>query len=291
MPGSASPVLCCPRGNEEGTEKKSRRYIHERASYLPTKKGGGGIKCTGRAILRSLLRLYAQWMIRYLHPRKAPWKEIADLWIREGTQGRGVIVSKTDLTDTLNAIPNTAPYLQRCLKSFIELEIRQNINTADHRIQSEPLWHNWRFEIQLPKARAEIWREDLGVNHFYDLLDAQSEPFEPSDWREFFNQLTPNEDQERMLDELQRIWDAVDRGGDQIGEDLWKNSQPPRPDTLINQNVALFLLVLLVRPSVSVHRAIAAMPTKRGSKASQWAGGENKKQKTEGGPAPECRNT
>ena len=182
---------------------------------------------------------YAQWMIRYLHPRKAPWKEIADLWICEGTQGRGVIVSNIDLTDTLNAIPNTAPYLQRCLKSFIELEIRQNIKTADHRIQSEPLWHNWRFEIQLPKARAEIWREDLGVNHFYDLLDTQSEPFEPSDWREFFNQLTPNEDQERMLNELQMIWDAVDRGGEQIGEDLWKNSQPPRPDTLVNQNVAL----------------------------------------------------
>ena len=38
---------------------------------------------------------YAQWMIRYLHPRKAPWKEIADLWICEGTQGRGVIVSKS----------------------------------------------------------------------------------------------------------------------------------------------------------------------------------------------------
>ena len=42
-----------------------------------------------------------------------------------------------------------------------------------------------------------------------------------------------------MLDELQLIWDAVDRGGDQIGEDLWKNSQPPRPDTLININVAI----------------------------------------------------
>ena len=42
---STEPTL---RTNEEGTEKKSRRYIHERASYLPTKKGGGGIKCTGR---------------------------------------------------------------------------------------------------------------------------------------------------------------------------------------------------------------------------------------------------
>ena len=72
-----------------------------------------------------------------------------------------------------------------------------------------------------------------------DPLDTQSEPFEPSDWREFLNQLTPNEDQERMLNELQMIWDAVDRGGEQIGEDLWGNSQPPRPDTLINQNVAL----------------------------------------------------
>ena len=82
---STEPTL---RTNEEGTEKKSRRYIHERASYLPTKKGGGGIMhweshCEA---------FYAQWMIRYLHPRKAPWKEIAGLWICEGTLGRGVIV-------------------------------------------------------------------------------------------------------------------------------------------------------------------------------------------------------
>ena len=68
------------------------------------------------------------------------------------------------------------------------------------------------MKFSYPEARAEIWREDLGVIHFYDLLDTQSEPFEPSDWREFFNQLTPNEDQERMLNELQMIWDAVDPG-------------------------------------------------------------------------------
>ena len=79
---STEPTL---RTNEEGTEKKSRRHIHERASYLPIKKGGGGIMhweshCQA---------FYAQWMIRYLHPRKAPWKETADRWICEGTLGRG----------------------------------------------------------------------------------------------------------------------------------------------------------------------------------------------------------
>ena len=56
---STEPTL---RSNEEGTEKKSRRYIHERASYLPIKQGGGGIMHWAS----HCEAFYAQWMIRYL---------------------------------------------------------------------------------------------------------------------------------------------------------------------------------------------------------------------------------
>ena len=66
---SISPEL---NQDELGTKKRSRRYIHEDASYLPQKEGGGGIMH-----LKSHIKAFqAQWLIRYVDPRKAPWKDI-----------------------------------------------------------------------------------------------------------------------------------------------------------------------------------------------------------------------
>ena len=65
------------RTDEIGTSKRSRRYIREAASYLPTRKGGGGIMHW----LSHANAFYAEWIIRYLHPRRAPWKHILTHWI------------------------------------------------------------------------------------------------------------------------------------------------------------------------------------------------------------------
>ena len=58
--------------NEEGTSKRARRWIHEMASYLPWSKGGAGIlhwesHCKA---------FYASWIVRFLDPRRSPWKDV-----------------------------------------------------------------------------------------------------------------------------------------------------------------------------------------------------------------------
>ena len=71
---AANPEL---HSNEDDTAKRSNRYMTETASYLPQKEGAGSIMH-----LRTHIKAYqAQWVIKYLDPRRAPWKEVLDNWI------------------------------------------------------------------------------------------------------------------------------------------------------------------------------------------------------------------
>ena len=85
---AAKPEL---RTNEEGTETSAKRYIKRDASYLPQKKGGGGIM----HIRNHITAFQAQWIIKYLDPRNAPWKDVLDRWILNDDQlGRGTILCR-----------------------------------------------------------------------------------------------------------------------------------------------------------------------------------------------------
>ena len=71
-----SPYL---EATEEGSQRHPRRYIHEKASYLPRKEGGAGAMHWP-----STVRAYqAHWVRRYLDPREAPWKQVADFYIAD----------------------------------------------------------------------------------------------------------------------------------------------------------------------------------------------------------------
>ena len=59
--------------NEEGTKKNARAYIVKPASYLPQKKGGGGLM----HLKSHIQAFYAQWGRRYLQPSNPPWKSVA----------------------------------------------------------------------------------------------------------------------------------------------------------------------------------------------------------------------
>jgi hypothetical protein len=66
----------------------------EKVSYLPLHKGGAGIMhwpshCEA---------YYATWIIRYLHPRAAPWKSIARFYAR-GKELRSTVVARSSLVD------------------------------------------------------------------------------------------------------------------------------------------------------------------------------------------------
>ncbi len=102
---ASNPELC---SNEEGTTKKSNRWIREMASYNPRRKGGAGVMhwpshCAA---------FYAQRIIRYMHPRKSPWKTILRSWIRND-----FIEDATILENCLNNNRTNIPKTQKHIKA------------------------------------------------------------------------------------------------------------------------------------------------------------------------------
>ena len=83
---AAAPDL---RGNEAGTSTAVAPQIAKAASYLPTKEGGAGLM-HWRAHVKAF---QMQWVLRYLDPRKAPWKDVLDHWIaNEYHVGRKIVM-------------------------------------------------------------------------------------------------------------------------------------------------------------------------------------------------------
>ena len=89
---ASDPTL---RSNEEGTSKRARRWTHEMASYFPWSKGGAGIlhwesHCKA---------FYASWIVRFLDPRRAPWKDILRHWISDEYIHEAIILSSASPND------------------------------------------------------------------------------------------------------------------------------------------------------------------------------------------------
>ena len=172
--------------NEMGSEA-AHRWIAEAASYLPTKKGGAGIMhwqshCEA---------FYAHWIIRYLHPRKAPWKDIASIWIDDAHIGPAIIMtSSVPDDDLMEDIPKRAHYLRRCMRAFLSLKIKQNLEIEDLSIIAEPIWHNRRYDIDVRKLHR--WQEQLSTNRLYELLTDKMKPFTRDEWDAYFDQVNPN---------------------------------------------------------------------------------------------------
>ena len=98
---------------EAGTSSKCRRWIHERASYLPVAKGGAGVTHWAS----HCEAYYAEWIVRYLHPRRAPWKTLLRHWIDEEFLHEGILVLHAHGSDRSNQLPYTATYMKRCLRT------------------------------------------------------------------------------------------------------------------------------------------------------------------------------
>ena len=179
---STDPLL---ESDAKGSER-CRRWIHEKASYLGMKRGGAGIMHW----LSHCEAFYAQWMIRYLHPRRAPWKEILDHWLH-GHIGRAILVANVDREDILDKIPPGATYIRRCLSAFLSLKVTQNLDLLDETVQAEPAWYNHRFSIKVRKDSFKFLTETLNVHHVSDVLDKNSKPFSDDEWNRLLDATRP----------------------------------------------------------------------------------------------------
>ena len=187
---AANPEL---HTDEEGTAKKSRRYIAHVASLLPQKKGGGGIMH-----LESHIKAFqAQWIIKYLDPRDSPWKDVLDHWILgNGTRtddtrlGRGVILTPRGLKRA-ERLPAASTYMRACFEAFADLGVQQDLTIITHATQGEPLWRNNRFTVRGVHDQ-ETWEYDLATYRLSDLLSPDGF-YSTDEWSEWFTQLMPQE--------------------------------------------------------------------------------------------------
>lgn len=177
--------------NEEGTIKRSRRYMTELASHLPHKQGGGGIMH-----IRSHVKAFQdQWIVKYLDPRQSPWKDALDHWILPAhpgddkwatALGRGVLLTPSGI-DRAALIPVRSAYIKGCFEAFAELGVQQDTSIADHRIQGEPLCRNHRFTAGNVSYEAEwkLAKDPLATDRLSDLMASSGQPFTGGQWKRF----------------------------------------------------------------------------------------------------------
>ena len=67
------------RGDEDGTSTAVAPQIAYLPSHLPTKEGGAGVMHW----LSHVKAFQLQWVLRYIDPRDAPWKQVLDYWIAD----------------------------------------------------------------------------------------------------------------------------------------------------------------------------------------------------------------
>ena len=183
---------------------RARPYIARKAAYRPEQKGGAGTihwdsHCKA---------VYAEWIIRLLHPRRAPWKEIVRAWYPEWNKLEdGILVADSDdKQKILHHIPPNATYLRTCIKEFNKLDLRQNTTIKDATILAEPLWLNFRFDLSLPESRYRLWLKRLKVMHVRDLFDSNTDAmFTTPDWHHFFQRHLPRHNPQRLEGDLDSI--------------------------------------------------------------------------------------
>ena len=209
---------------DELGSQKSKRWIHERASYLPTRKGGAGIM----HFKSHCEAFYAHWIIRLLHPRRAPWKQIVLYWTEDIEQMKATYLLPSRAQEYVEQdIPPNAHYLRRCFNAFFKINFVQNTNILDNAFQAENLWSNHRMTIPLEDDRIRFWQNELQVTTVGSLLDHHAQPIPNDQWEDYFYQASPdglfnhetayNEWEEQLFEELQTIHEALPEGAlDQI---------------------------------------------------------------------------
>ena len=204
--------------------KRARPYIAKHAAYRPERKGGAGAM-HWESHCRAA---YQEWIVRLLHPRRAPWKEIVRAWYPEWNRIEDAIfvASDEDRPKILDHIPPNSTYLHKCITEFNKLNIQQNLDLEDNTMLAEPLWVNHRFPVDIPARRYQIWVDKLETTHIRDLFDSSTDAyFTAADWQRFFQIYTPRRDGIRLQGDLQSIMS-------QLPHNLQQQCSIPAPSTM-----------------------------------------------------------
>ena len=197
---SSSPSLI----TTELGSKRARPYIKRKSAYRPETKGGAGTTHWAS----HCRAFYAEWVVRFLHPRKAPWKTILRAWYPDWNYLKdGIFTAPTGpLQRLIQHLPKNAHYLRRCIQEFHSLRLTQNTDLTGPTMLAESVWDNPRFDIPLPQARQDVWIEEQLVTHVSNLFDPHTDRIhDDHNWRGFFRDYSPDQPPRRMNGDLQNI--------------------------------------------------------------------------------------
>eukprot|EP00965_Chrysotila_dentata_P006223 202999-Pleurochrysis_carterae.AAC.1 len=150
-----------------GTVGGNGKYISRHATYRTTKKGGAG-----QLHLPSHIQaIQASWIIRYLHPRVAQWKQILDKWINMPRYAT-LHLSASKQNTLIQSIPPGHHLITQALKAFWELKLQlsdkhiKDKGTADL-VRAIPFTHNNFFKIDKSTARKLIAVGIIRIDDLY----------------------------------------------------------------------------------------------------------------------------
>jgi hypothetical protein len=174
-----------------------RRFVAARTAIGPVAEGGlGALDWT-----EHVHAFQAEWILKYLHPGNAGWKDVLDailLYDKRGNlkfpEGRKILLcnmTNKQKAKLLRGLPKPtrrtphkgAQYLRQCLKSFWKLDLKQDLSVT-RGIAAEPLWNNNRFKLTgvLPTTR-QYFSTIIDVTTIGDVIDnATDRPFTKAKW-------------------------------------------------------------------------------------------------------------
>eukprot|EP00965_Chrysotila_dentata_P048098 1595470-Pleurochrysis_carterae.AAC.1 len=101
-----------------GTEGGYGKFIAKHATFRPIKKGGAGLL----HIPSHIKAIHASWILRYLHPRVAQWKQVLDTWINIPRYAI-LHLSRTEQQQLIQRIPAGHHLISQAFKAFWELKL------------------------------------------------------------------------------------------------------------------------------------------------------------------------
>jgi hypothetical protein len=171
--------------NEIGTSNHTRRYMIEHASYLPQKSGGAGVMHWHSHVEA----FYAQWILKYMDPRQAPWKEVLDYWIADHWhEGRHIFIAKLDGDASIAGdIPPSLPYIAKCVRAWERIRPQKQYPHYTLSAGAESLFHNNNFSIPLPHHSITQWQQHVRCTAVNDMFDPDThETYTARQWDTYF---------------------------------------------------------------------------------------------------------
>jgi hypothetical protein len=174
------------------------------------------------------------WLRRYLHPNRAPWKSVADLWLADPyPTHRGTILTNTK-GNFYTDVPITAGYFRKCVKTFEKFKLTQNLNLTTPGSIGESVFFNHRFEVKISDEQATDWAKYGGLKRLHHTLNADTgEIFTEEEIKEWLYDQAPGgvhntPAAHEFVDRLMRVWKKI---VDAIPTEIIKLANTPPPLT------------------------------------------------------------